>query len=121
MKNLILHMLVRAALVSLVAGLLVAILGIVLHWKTPVQFSDGFFWAGAILMLIGFMNVMGMLHQSSSGLEYRQSSVQRSKDERFQLLEADTYRGYTLLGIMGISGLLMFGLSGLAIAAGNMF
>ena len=53
MKNTIPRILISASLLSLIAGIVVTIIGLVLGWKTSIQFSDGFFWAGALMIFIG--------------------------------------------------------------------
>ncbi len=122
MKNSILRILVSAILLSLVSGIVVAIAGIILGWQTSTQFSDGFFWAGAIVISIGFVNLLGMFYQRTvSGLPYSQSAVHLDVAERFKIWNADILRGYNLLAFLLISGLLLFGLSGLAILIGKLF
>ena len=122
MKNSILRILIGAILLSLVSGIVVAIAGIILGWQTSTQFSDGFFWAGAIVISIGFVNLMGMLSQRTvSGLPYSQSAVHLDVAERFKIWNADILRGYNLLAFLFISGLLLLGLSGLVILVGRLF
>ena len=121
MKNPILRILISAILFSLIAGIVVSIIGVVRGWNTSTQFSDGFFWAGAIVIAIGFVNLLGMFSQRTvSGLEYSQSAVHLDASERFKIWDADILRGYHLLAFLGISGLLLFGMSGLAILLGRL-
>ena len=122
MKNRILRILVSAILFSLISGIFVSIIGLMLGWKTSTQFSDGFFWAGAIVISIGFVNVMGMFSQRTvSGLQYSQSAVHLDAAERYKIWEADILHGYNLLAFLGTSGLLLLGLAGLAILVGRLF
>jgi hypothetical protein len=122
MKNRILRILVSAILFSLISGIVVSIIGLMLGWKTSTQFSDGFFWAGAIVISIGFVNVMGMFSQRTvSGLQYSQSAVHLDAAERYKIWEADILHGYNLLAFLGTSGLLLLGLAGLAILVGRLF
>jgi len=112
MKNTILRTLIGAILLSLIAGMVVLIIGLMLGWNTSIQFSDGFFWAGAIMILIGFVNIMGMYSQPiDSRLQHSQSAVHLEADERFKIWEADILRGRRLLAFLGISSLLLFGVS----------
>jgi hypothetical protein len=121
MKSPILRILISAILFALTAGLVVSIIGVVLGWKTSTQFSDGDFWAGAILLSLGFVNLLGMYSQRTvSGLQYSQSAVHLDAAERLKIWNADILRGYNLLAFLGISGLLLFGLSGLAILLGRL-
>ena len=122
MNNTVLRILIGAILFSLISGIVVAITGVMLGWKTSTQFSDGFFWAGAIVISLGFLNLLGMFSQRTvSGLQYSQSAVHLDATERYKIWEADILRGYKLLAFLGISGLLLFGLAGLAILVGRLF
>ena len=122
MKNSILRILISAILFSLISGIVVSIIGLMLGWKTSTQFSDGFFWAGTIVISIGFVNLLGMFSQRTvSGLQYSQSAVHLDTAERFKIWEADILHGYNLLAFLGTTGLLLFGLAGLAILAGRLF
>ena len=119
MKNTILRLLISAILLALLSGLVVEIIGLLLGWKTSTQFSDGFFWAGAILISLGVLNILGGRNQPASGLQTSQSAVRMDNEERFKLWRADTLRGYNLLAFLGTSGLLLFGLAYLAILVGR--
>ena len=122
MKNPILRILISAILFSLICGIVVSIIGLLLGWRTSTQFSDGFFWAGAIVISIGFVNLLGMFYQRSvSGLQYSQSAVHLDAAERYKIWEADILHGRKLLAFLGTSGLLLLGLSGLAILVGRLF
>jgi len=106
MKNTILRILISAILFSLISGIVVSIIGLMLGWKTSTQFSNGFFWAGVIMISIGFISFQG----------YRQRTidwppVHSDPAERSNLWAADTFRGKNLVAVFGISGLLLFGLS----------
>ena len=59
MKNPIWRILISAILFSLISGSVVAIIGLMLRWKTYTQFSNGFFVAGVIMILIGFISFQG--------------------------------------------------------------
>jgi len=120
MKNTILRILIRAILFSLISGTVVAITGLILGWETSTQFSDGFFWAGTIIISIGLVNLLGMYnHRTVSGLENSQSAVHLDASKRFKIWQADILHGYNRLAILEISGLLLLGLSGLAILVGK--
>ena len=122
MKNTILRILISAILFSLISGIVVAIIGLMRGWKAFTQFSDGFFWAGAIVISIGFVNLLGMFSQRTvSGLQYSQSAVHLDAAERFKIWEADILHGYNLMAFLGISGLLLLGLAGLTILVGRLF
>ena len=106
MKNTILRILIGAILLSLVAGIVVAIIGLLLGWKSSAQFSDGLFWAGAIMIIIGFISYQGYSQRASEGPTASLNSADHSN-----LWAADTSRGKNLMAFFGISGLLLFVLS----------
>ncbi len=110
MKNTILRILIGVILVSLIAGSVVLIIGVMLGWKTSTQFSDGFFWAGVILIAIGFMSFRGYSQRPPDW-----PPVNLAPAERATLWGADISRGKNLMAFFGISGLLLFGLSFLAL------
>jgi hypothetical protein len=119
MKNPILRILICAILFSLIAGIVVSIIGLMLGWKTSTQFSDGLFWTGAILISLGFLSVMGRSHEPM--MPYGQSKFYLSKDERAKQWAADISQGYNFLAFLGTSGLLLLGLSGLALLVESLF
>jgi len=53
MRNTVLRMMISIILLSLISGVIVAIIGLILGWKTSTQFSNGFFWGGAIMIVFG--------------------------------------------------------------------
>ncbi len=119
MKNSILIILIRAILVSLIIGIIVSAIGLILRWKTSAQFSDAFFLTGILLIAIAFVNALGRLNQPY--IPYSQTALPADKDERFRLWTADTLHGYNILAFLGISGLLLFGMAGLALLVGRLF
>jgi hypothetical protein len=119
MKIKILRFLIIVVLITLFSGILVSIIGLTSGWKTSTQFSNGFFLAGAILIVIGFLSIMGMHEQEgNSGLQYSQVN-HLDRDQGFKLWSADIARGNNLLALLGTSGLLLFGLAGLALLIGR--
>lgn len=108
MRNTLLRVVIRPLLFSLVAGIIVSIIGLMLEWKTPIQFSNGFFWAGAIIICIGFISFQGYCQRTTNW-----PPVHLDPDERATLWGADIFRGKNLMIICGISGLLLVGLSSL--------
>ena len=98
MKNTILRILISAILFSLLAGIVVAIICLMIGWKTSTQFSNGFFWAGVILISIGLISMQGYSQRPVSGPPDYLDPAERSK-----LWAADTFRGKKLMAFLGIS------------------
>lgn len=106
MKKNILHILIYILLVALISTMAVLAIGFLLGWNSSIQFSDGFFGAGAILIIFGFVSFQGYGYHTGSWPPVRMETGDRAK-----LWAADAFRGRRLMAIFGISGLLMFGLS----------
>jgi uncharacterized membrane protein len=106
MKHQILRILIKASLVSLIVGSLVVIIGLTREWKTPAEFSNGFFFAGAILIFIGLISYMGY---SRGSLDAPAGHLDPA--ERSDLAVEDTSRGKRLMIFFTIPGVLLFGLS----------
>lgn len=106
MNNPILRILVFVILFSIIAAMVVLVIGYLQEWKTPIQYSNGFFWAGLILISFGFISFQGYRQR---GGEWPPPLL--SPGERFSLLNADMLRGRNIMVFLGVCGLLMFGLS----------
>ena len=106
MKSTILRILVRAILFSLISGIVVSIIGFIHRWKTATQFSDGLFWAGVIMILIGFISLQGYSQRTIDWPPVHLDPANRAK-----LWAADILHGKVLMAVFGVSGLLLFGLS----------
>jgi hypothetical protein len=108
---------------SLIAGIVVVVIGLMLGWKTSTQFSDGFFWAGAIMILVGLISLLGYGERNIFAPSITPSASppdHLDPAERSRLGAADTFRGKGLLAFLGMSGLLLFGLSYLTILIGKL-
>ena len=106
MKNAILRILIGAILISLISGIVVSIIGLRLGWKASIQFSDGFFWAGVIWFLIGFISYRGYSQRTTAW-----PPVHLDPADHARLWAADAFHGKILIAVFGISGLLLLGLS----------
>ena len=74
------------------------------------------------MISIGLLSVVGAFSERTvSGPQYSQSAVYMDIEERFKLWGADISRGFNLMAFLGISGLLLLGLAGLAILVGRLF
>ena len=105
MNKPILRILISAALLALISALVVVLIGLKSEWKTSIKFINGFFWAGALMIIIGFVSYQGY-RQPIEGPE-----VYLDPAERSNIWEGDTFRGKNLMAVFGLSGLLLFGLS----------
>jgi hypothetical protein len=113
MKKTALHILIGSILFSLLSGMVVSIIGLVLGWKTLLQFSNGFFTAGSLMLAIGFLSGVGMRNQIGNSTQASSQPEVNSEEHGFRLWVRDILRGNNILVFLGISGLLLFGLAGL--------
>lgn len=106
MKNEVLRILIVAFLITLITGIAVLTIGELREWATSIQFSDGFFWAGLIIISIGYISYLGYNQRANSWPPDHMDPVERSK-----LWGADTFHGKNIMIIFGISGVLLIGIS----------
>ena len=71
--------------ITLIASIIVLVIGLILKWTTPAQFSDGFFLAGGVLIVFGLINLMGAHNlEGTAGFPYARVN-QFDRDEGFKL------------------------------------
>ena len=97
---------------TLIGSLIVIIVGFVLRWNTPVQFSNGFFVAGVIVIVLGMFTITsGFEQRADPRLLYAESVSQDSLPERNQRLVSEIHERYGALTFMAVTGLLLIVLS----------
>ena len=98
--------------ITLVVSLLVVTFGLVKGWDQPVQFSNGFFIAGAIVILLGTLSVAGGFQQRGNfQMIYAETAGQASISERAQRMVGEINQRYGVLVLMIVSGVLLIGIS----------
>jgi hypothetical protein len=113
MKNRILRFVIIVLIITLAASLIVGGVGLALKWTNPLQFSNGLFIGGAILLVIGTINLM-QSHNSDGNSSYAYSRTnQFDRDEGFKLRMQDIARGYNQISFLGVSTLLLWAISAL--------
>lgn len=97
---------------TVLVALIVLIVGIALQWNTAVQFSNGFFIAGAIVILLGTLSVAGGFQQRASfPIVYAETASDASLAERGQRMIADISQRYRVVVLMIGMGILLIGIS----------
>jgi hypothetical protein len=104
----ILRFLAIAFVLACLVGLLTGLIGWLLHWDSTTQYSNGFFGAGAILIVIGLLSVMGGFGMRSDfKMLYSQSAGDMNTFERSKRWIADITQGYGFFGFLFLSGILL--------------
>jgi hypothetical protein len=97
-----------ACLVSLI----LLIVGLFFQWDKPVQFSNGFFAAGALLIVLGTLSVTGGFQQRADfSIVYTESAGSGSLSERAQRMMADINQRYGAMILLIGTGLLLIVIS----------
>jgi hypothetical protein len=109
MKSSIGRILVSAILASILAATIVVVIGIIRKWSSAEEFSNGFFWAGAIILMAGAVNSLSNLYQPTGSAQYMQSVGVVDRKENMRIWQEDVLHGYHLLAFLGIAGVLLFG------------
>lgn len=95
---------VTTALISLV----VFLIGYLQRWSQQVQYSNGFFIAGAILIVMGIFTVAGGFTQRADfHIIYAETAGQANIAERNQRMAADITQRYGSMIFLLASGLLL--------------
>lgn len=95
-----------------VISLFVLLLGYFLGWQEAVKFSNGFFWAGVILIVLGALSVTGGFAQRADfKMMYAETAGQANIAERNQRWAADITQRYGYMIFMLVTGLFLIGIS----------
>lgn len=119
MKNSITRILISAVVFSLLAAIIIVIIGVIRKWSTPEEFSNGFFWAGAIVLMAGAVNSLSNLYQPTGSAHYMQSVGVVDRKENMRIWQEDVLHGYHLLAFLGIAGVLLLGYAVLILEVGK--
>lgn len=119
MKNSITRILISAVVFSLLAAIIIVIIGVIRKWSTPEEFSNGFFWAGAIVLMAGAVNSLSNLYQPTGSAQYMQSVGVVDRKENMRIWQEDVLHGYHLLAFLGIAGVLLLGYAVLILEVGK--
>ena len=97
--------------ISLVAALIVTIIGLINNWAA-VDYSNGMFIGGAVAIALAILSSFGSWGNRADFKQiYSQSAGDMSLTERSRLLVQDMTRGYNAFLLMSIVGALLIGLS----------
>ena len=89
-------------------SLAVFLLGYLLHWSEPIQYSNGFFIAGAILVVLGVFSVAGGFAQRGDfRIVYAETAGQADIAERSQRMAAEVTQRYGSMIFLFTTGLFL--------------
>ncbi|HEY6072678.1 MAG TPA: hypothetical protein VIV15_04600 [Anaerolineales bacterium] len=108
----LLRMLVTGTALALVLGALVALFGLISGWRNAIEFSNGMFVMGSAVVIFGLLSVWGgFTARGSFAITYAQSVSDMSILERGKLWMLDSLRGYNVVVVGTVCGLLLIGVS----------
>ncbi len=97
---------------ALLVSLLLALIGFLSGWRSALQFSNGFFVTGAVVIILGLLAVWGgFTARGDFAITYAQSVSDMSQAERVRLWMLDSLRGYGALFVATLCGALLILLS----------
>lgn len=103
-----LHLAGVSLAIAIIIGLLVSGIGWLASWGSPVKFSNGIFFSGAILIVLGISSVVGGYSMRSDfKVLYSQSAGDMSMGDRTKRWMADITQGYRLMVLLTATGLLL--------------
>lgn len=95
-----------------VISLMVLVAGLILRWNEPTKFSNGFFAAGAILIIASLLTVTGGFTQRSNfGVMYTETAGQANSAERGQRMAAEITQRYGTFIFLVATGSVLIGIS----------
>jgi len=110
--NKLIHSLVKSLIICGIVSILLVVMGLLLKWKSTIQFSNAFFWAGAILVIFGVLSIFGGYGMRSNfGVIYSQSAGDMNIVERTKQWIADTEQSYSIYILLLFSGVVLMLLS----------
>jgi len=108
----ILRLAIRILKATAVISLVVVVAGLILRWNEPAKFSNGFFAAGAILIIASLLTVTGGFTQRSNfGVMYTETAGQANSAERGQRMAAEITQRYGTFIFLVVTGLVLIGIS----------
>ena len=108
----ILQMFVTGITCVPILGILVLLVGWIVGWHTATEFSNGMFVTGSAIIIFGLLSVWGgFTSRGSFAITYAQSTGDMSLAERAKLWTIDSLRGYNVIVVTTIIGLIMIGLA----------
>lgn len=108
----LLRLLGRISLTVGTISLAVILIGNYYRWDNPVTFSNAFFTAGVIIIILGILSVAGgFVQRANFGITYAESAGQANLAERGQRIAAEIEQRYGVMVFLLLTGLLLVGIA----------
>jgi len=106
----ILKLLLLTLAAACAIGAIVAGIGWLAQWQSATQFSNGFFFAGSAVIVLGVLSVMGGYKMRADfGVLYSQSAGDMNALKRSQRRIADTLQAYSASVLLFLVGAILIG------------
>jgi hypothetical protein len=93
---------------TLIVSILVLVIGYIYDWHEAVRFSNAFFAAGGILIVLGTLSIAGgFLQRADFKMSYSESAGQANIAERSQRMISDIAQRYGAMILLVSVGVLL--------------
>lgn len=98
----------KILLTTVLISLAIFLAGNLLHWSQPTQYSNGFFIAGAIVIVLGVFSIAGGIAQRTNfDILYAETAGQAGIAERNQRTVSEITQRYGNMIFLLVTGLLL--------------
>ncbi len=113
MKSQAVRFLTIILILTVISGIIVFAIGLIRDWQTEIQFSNGYFYGGGVLIVIGLINAMGARSDDRvTGMADGRINT-HERESSYHLLQEDIAKGNNRLAYLGVSGLLLWAVAAL--------
>jgi hypothetical protein len=105
----IIQMCGKAILITMIAGIVIGVIGNLNKWDTPRAYSDAFFIAGCLFIVAGGMSRLAAGRERNKFLllDSDRSNDRSSGDRENSIIEASSPASLAILGLLGGSLLIL--------------
>ncbi len=113
MKSQAMRFITIILILTVVSGIIVLAIGLISKWQTEIQFSNGYFYGGGVLLVIGLVNAMGARTDDRMPGMADGRITTDERESSYQLISEDIARANYRMVYLGVSGLLLWGVAAL--------
>ena len=112
MKNSLLRLFAMTFLFALLVGIIVSLIGWLAGWNTSIQFSNGLFISGSLIIILGVFSIAGGYNKRADpNLTYAQSAGDMNLEGRARRLVADMRQEYHASIFLSLTGGFLIGMA----------